>query len=272
MISLYITNATGENKDVGLLGNRVTLNNLSINLDNKKKYHMRLLQANIVYCSPNVFTDKNNKLTYKYTNSQTNPQTQKTIEFDQGLYSIDDINSKISLYTSALEGNGSLFYFVPDSSTSKIYIVFTQPYITVYCNGTASIMPLLGFPAGSGGIGNYSTSNYEISINQANLNSVQSIYVKCDIVTGSYDNSRGSNIIASIIPDVPPFSTITYRPYFPPRCDITSRDINNITITLCDQDGKDLDMNTNGGTQDAERFGVLVVIEEDQIKLSHNQN
>ena len=272
MISLYITNAAGNNKEISPLGNSVTLNNLTLQLDEKKKYTMRLLQSNIVYCSPNVFTDKNNKLTYKYTNSQTNPQSQKTIEFDQGLYSLDDINSKISLYTSALEGNGSLFYFVPDSSTSKIYIVFTQPHITVYCNGTASIMPLLGFPTVSGGIGNYSTANYEISVNQANLNSVQSIYVKCDIVTGSYDNSRGSNIISSIIPDVSPFSTITYRPYFPPRCDVTARDINNITITLTDQDGKDLDMNTNGGTQDAERFGVLLVIEEDQLKLSHNQN
>ena len=272
MISLYITNATGENKDVSSLGNRVTLNNLSINLDNKKKYHMRLLQSNIVYCSPNVFTDTNNKLTYKYTDSQINPQVQKTITFDQGLYSLDDINTKISLYTSALEANGSLFYFVPDSSTSKIYIVFTQPHITVYCAGTASIMPLLGFPVGSGAIGNYSTANYEISVNQANLNSLQSIYVKCDIVTGSYDNSRGSNIIASIIPDVAPFSTITYRPYFPPRCEITSRDINQITITLTDQDGKDLDMNTNGGTQAPESFGVLVTIEEQELKLSHNQN
>ena len=176
------------------------------------------------------------------------------------------------MYTSALEGNGSLFYFVPDSSTSKIYIVFTQPNITVYCAGTASITPLLGFPVGSGAIGNYSTSNYEISVNQANLNSVQSIYVKCDIVTGSYENSRTSNVLASIIPDVAPFSTITYRPYFPTRNEVTSRDINHIKISLTDQDDNDLDMNTNGGTQDPEAFGVLITIEEDQLKLSHNQN
>ena len=101
MISLYITNATGNNKEISPLGNSVTLNNLTLQLDEKKKYTMRLLQSNIVYCSPNVFTDKNNKLTYKYTDSQSNPQTQKTIEFDQGLYSLDDINSKVSLYTSA---------------------------------------------------------------------------------------------------------------------------------------------------------------------------
>ena len=43
-----------------------TVNNLTLQLDEKKKYNMRLLQSNIVYCSPNVFTDNNNKLIYKY--------------------------------------------------------------------------------------------------------------------------------------------------------------------------------------------------------------
>ena len=72
MISLYITNATGNNKQVSPLGNSVTVQlGTKIKLDDKKKYHMRLLQSNIVYCSPNVFTDKNNKL---HTNTRIHKQ------------------------------------------------------------------------------------------------------------------------------------------------------------------------------------------------------
>ena len=70
MLSFYITNASSgnnNNKEVSSLGSSVTVHlNGQLNLENNKKYHMRLLQANIVYCSPNVFSDKNNKLTYKF--------------------------------------------------------------------------------------------------------------------------------------------------------------------------------------------------------------
>ena len=70
----------------------------------------------------------------------------------------------------------------------------------------------------------------------------------------------------------PTFSTIIYTPYFPTRNEVTARHIDHITITLTDQDGKDLDMNTNGGTQDPEAFGVRITISPDELKLSHNQN
>ena len=60
MISLYITNFKGTNKTVSDLGNQVTVFfNPAINFDDKKKYHLRLLSANVVCCMPNVFAHKN---------------------------------------------------------------------------------------------------------------------------------------------------------------------------------------------------------------------
>ena len=89
MISLYITNKAGSGKSVSTLGNSVTINlNQPILLDEKKKYNMRLLQANIVYCSPNVYTNVNNVLSYSYNN------VAKTITFDQGLYSMKTLITK----------------------------------------------------------------------------------------------------------------------------------------------------------------------------------
>jgi len=265
MISLYITNKASSGKTVTSLGNSVTVNlNQPILLDEKKKYNMRLLQANIVYCSPNVYTNVNNVLSYTYNGSPF------TITFDQGLYSVDDINTKISIFTLENNSNASLFTFEPDSSTSKIYTVYNVANIVINCNVAYSIMPLLGFPKATGNISG--PAKYTISTNQANLNSLQSIFIKCDCVTGSYENNRVSNVLASVIPDVDPFGTIKFMPYFPTRNEITSRRIDQITITLTDQDGKDIDMNTNNGARAPEAFGVVLTIQEEELKLSHNQN
>ena len=80
----------------------MTINlNPAINLDDdKKKYQLRLLNAYIVYCMPNV-TTLNNTLKYTFSGN-----TYSSV-FDTGLYSLEDINAEISMYTS-LAGNGKL--------------------------------------------------------------------------------------------------------------------------------------------------------------------
>ena len=185
---------------------------------NKKSYHLRLLQANIVYCQPNVFVGKNNWLTYEYTDSKFTPQEQKRIAFDTGLYTINEINTKISLQTMQSEGIADLITFLPDPSTSKIYVVYSKANVKIYCNGEQSIMPLLGFPTEAGSIGDYDYPFYDLSPNEANLNTIQNYIIKCNVTTGSYENSQLGNVIASVTPDVFAWSTIIYRPYFPVRC------------------------------------------------------
>ncbi len=130
-------------------------------------------------------------------------------------------------------------------------------------------MPLLGFPKSDGEIGGYNTALYDLSETQANLNTVQNYIIKCDITTGSYENSQLSNVIASVIPDVSPFSTIIYKPVLPIRCPINVKRIESITITLTSQDGDSVDFNTNGGQRDPERWSVLLSIEADELKLLH---
>ena len=106
---------------------------------------MRLLQANIVYCSPNVYLNVNNVLSYVYN------YTTKTITFEQGLYSLEDINYKIALATQEHFNTDNLFHFSPDTSTSKFFAVI-KATVTIYCDVPYSIMPLLGFPKTTGDI------------------------------------------------------------------------------------------------------------------------
>ena len=62
MYSLYINNnANSSNKIVNSTGSSVTCYfNPPIQLNPDKKYEMRLLQANLVYCQPNITSANNN--------------------------------------------------------------------------------------------------------------------------------------------------------------------------------------------------------------------
>ena len=259
MISLYINNTPGNGKTINATGSQVTVNlNPGIVLDDKKKYQMRLLNANVVYCMPNI-TAKNNTLSY------TLDGTAHVITFDTGLYDLASINETISLYTLQI-GNGesdSLITFVADDATSKLYINFAISGVIVDCTPTTSIMPMLGFPTGQ----LTSTTNvlWFKSTNQAMLNSLQAILVKCDIANGSYLNSNSSNVIASITPNVSVGSTIIHAPVHPPRISLNTNRMDSLTFTLVNQDGLDIDVGSNGGTQAPELFSMCVTIEDVQM-------
>ena len=124
MLSLFINNNQSNQKIINPTGNQVTVNlNPPIILDDNKDYQIRLLNSSITYCMPNV-TSKNNTLSYMFNYNGT--QTQRTLTFDDGLYSINDINFTISRFTEiGMNGNdASLIQFYADESTSKIIVYF----------------------------------------------------------------------------------------------------------------------------------------------------
>ena len=65
---------------------------------------------------PNVDA-RNNKLKYIPSDNVTHEMT-----FDIGLYSIEEVNFRISLFTGINNGSDDLIYFTADQPTSKIYI------------------------------------------------------------------------------------------------------------------------------------------------------
>ena len=128
----------------------------------------------------------------------------KTFTFDTGLYSLRDINRALSMFTSN-SNNGNdpkLIQFSADQATSKIYDVFSQPHISIALIWSAHTMTLLGFDISqkdsNSSIGNLPAAGSVKSLNQAQLNSLQNILIKCDAVTGSYLNTQESNVIASV--------------------------------------------------------------------------
>ena len=224
------------------------------------------MSANCVYCQPNV-TPLNNQLNYT-----TSDNVNHTITFETGLYSLSDINTTVSDFTNkAANGNDSaLLFFEADESTSKIIVEFNDINTSKNCAAANSIMPMLGFPATSGVagvIGNLLTVDGVKGSKQAQLNSLQTILVSCNIATDSYINGNMSNVIATFSPNVGPFSNIYYEPVHPARIKVNASRIDYIKITLTDQDGNPLDF-TGGGDYDvAEKWNITISISQHEPYL-----
>ena len=252
MISLFISNSPSPNKVISNNGSSVTTSlTPPILLNPNKKYEMRLLSASIVYCEPNISsTLNNNKLDYNVDG------TNFSITFPNGLYSLNDINTQISLFTLENNSDASMISFIANEANSTIYLYSDTP-ITIYASHANSIMQILGFAATDITL---DSSGYVNRGNQAHLNTLQTILVTCDVVTGSYFNSQVSNIVAAITPNSSPYSTLTWLPVHPTHLRIYPSQINQITFNLLNQNGVALNMNPNNTSP--ELWNVVISIDE----------
>ena len=113
MLSLYIDNNEGSYKKVNPSGNEVNIAlQPPIILKKDKKYQLRVLSANIVYCQPTI-TSADNKFIYKFNNVWYT----KTIP--TGVYGLTQINDTIARINTAQHGH-QLFAFVANEATSTI--------------------------------------------------------------------------------------------------------------------------------------------------------
>ena len=99
------------------------------------------------------------------------------------------------------------------------------------------------------------------STKQATLNNLQLILVKCNITNGSYLNGSQNNIICGIPINANPYSQLQYQPIHPVRNNIFVDRIDNLEISLLDQDGNNLDF-TNNGQYDAESWNITLDVSE----------
>ena len=167
MPSLYINNSPSSSKTINSTGNSVTIAlQPSILLDTTKTNTLKVLNANITYCDPNV-TSENNQFTYIY-NGVTYTKTIPT-----GLYSLFDLDDTISRFTNAQNGK-QLFSFSANEATSTLFVYFLAKTI-IDCSTPNNIMRTLGFSDSQ--IGGFVTdSAYVESTKSAKLNNLTQIF------------------------------------------------------------------------------------------------
>jgi len=180
------------------------------------EWELGLIELTTYNSIPNIETDKNDKF---YIGKNT------IITVSEGSYEIEDIEKYLA---SKLPKNVTLS-LKPNNNTLKSELCcsqeidFTKPH---------SLGPLLGFNSKV-----YKANTTHVSELPVDIIRVNSIRVECNVTRGSYENGVEGHIIHEFYPAYPPGYKIIERPRNVIYLPVISQRINNLTVTLKDQDG-----------------------------------
>ncbi len=196
---------------------------------------IRILQANIPYVNPNVSVDLANN-TFRFTTAVA-PAGTYTIVFNTGLYSIEGLNSALSVALVNLMLPSNLFTFSGDNATQRAILSILTSGDSVDFTVANSIRTVLGF---NSGIIVAPTANYNAyGDTSAQFNIDTSYLIISDIVSAGIPvNNQQLGIIASIPITVTPGSQIIYQPFNPIYLDaseLIAKQKSNIRFRLANQ-------------------------------------
>ena len=203
--------------------------NPKLELEREKVYEIALVNLETYYSFPNI-DETNNVFVY----SPDNGNSWVKIKIPEGSYEIDDINNTIQ---HEMEKRGHYDeinedYYInisANSNTLKSVIILEKDY-QVDFNHQNSLAKVLGFTGAK-----YTEGFYE-SENVVDILSINSILVNIDIISGSYVNGTTKSTIYSFFPDVSPGYKIIESPVNLVYLPITLDTIDNLNVTITDQD------------------------------------
>ncbi|KAE9525820.1 hypothetical protein AGLY_014046 [Aphis glycines] len=207
----------------------------SINLYEDSEIALLCLQSFNSF--PNI-NENNNKFSIEIVDNENNNAPMMCyIKLEEGCYEIEDINQRvkkqIDVYNSENLTNIT-FDILVDPNDFRSYIK---------CNGELhfeipySIAPVLGFEK------RQYKPEYEIlrSEKAANLNTINSIKVMCNIAQGSFNNHLQSHSIYEFFPSGRTGSKVIQSPPNLIYYKLNKTNIDSITVQLVDQDHKPID-------------------------------
>ena len=203
--------------------------NPKLELDEKKKYEIALVNLETYYSFPNI-DETNNTFVY----SPDNGNSWEKIKIPEGSYEIDDINDAIQhemkKRTHYDEINEDYYINIaPNTNTLKSVLILEKGY-QVDFNHQNSLAKVLGFT------GTKYTEGFHESENVVDILRINSILVNIDIISGSYVNGTTKSIIYSFFPDVSPGYKIIESPVNLVYLPITLNTIDSLNVMITDQD------------------------------------
>ena len=203
--------------------------NPKLELDEKKKYEIALVNLETYYSFPNI-DETNNTFVY----SPDNGNSWEKIKIPEGSYEIDDINDAIQhemkKRTHYDEINEDYYINIaPNTNTLKSVLILEKGY-QVDFNHQNSLAKVLGFT------GTKYTEGFHESENVVDILRINSILVNIDIISGSYVNGTTKSTIYSFFPDVSPGYKIIESPVNLVYLPITLDTIDSLNVTITDQD------------------------------------
>ena len=203
----------------------------SIHVDNdQNQYEIALLNLETYNSIPNIDVSSN---IFVYGVS-TNLELKHEIEIPVGSYDITDINNvikKIMKERCHWDGENEKYLITLSANNSTLKCELNIAFGThVDFTKERPLRNLLGFEKNIYEIGNYDSEN------PVNIISVNSIFVSCDLIEGTFLNGRSMPILYSFFLNVSPGMKIVEKPNHLVFLPVT-RTIDKVTIWLTDQNG-----------------------------------
>lgn len=205
--------------------------NDSATLDPNKKYEAALVYLSTYNSIPNISERKNNRFTY----SNDNGGTWKSIDLDTGAYELEDLNCEIKRHIKANGDDEAAIEISANISTLKSIVNIEKAHYQVDFRVDHSIGSVLGFEKA------VISSGYNMSNRKVDITFINSILVNLDIIMGSYNKGHQYPTIHSFHPNVPRGYAIIEEPtpiYYP----VSRHDVSRMRLWLTDQDGNLIDL------------------------------
>ena len=235
-----IADNTQPKKSMSILvsGNETKLStrfNPPLQLDPKKKYEIALINLETYHSIPNVDATNNY---FRY--SPDNQVTWFDIHLPVGSYDIVDLHQTL---VQKMKANGhyddaneqAKITISANTSTLKSLLVIAENFAVDFRENT-SLNSVLGFNNQV-----YESGSHD-SEQVVNIMQINSVFVKTDVIGGSYVNGQTRNVIYNFYPDVSPGYKILQNPnnlvYLPVILDT----ISSVVVELTDQNFKQLNL------------------------------
>ena len=231
--TLFLDSGSAES---GSSGNFSVYYNPPIELDINKTYELALISADLWYSWHNIKAS-NNKFRYS-NNSGTNWYN---LTLTPGAYNVTDINTEIKRLIKANGHEPDNVTITPNYNTLKSRLTLANGYQVDFTDATipSNLRVVLGFKSKL-----INANGDHDSDNPVNITTINTVQIRCDLISSSYINGSSTDIVHSFSPTVPPGYLLNIQPrnliYLP----INRKSIiNSITIRITDQSGNNINLN-----------------------------
>ena len=228
--------------------------------ENAESCFLYVIDAEFFYTFPNINTGVNDQITITYTDG--GPLETYNITIPQGLYSVDDLNSQLTVELLNQVGYGEtspLIELIGSDPQQKVLIKYNYDGVRVDLTGAKTFRELIGFDSGLYPTAGNSTANtFDTANSVAKFNTVRYVLISCSLVDdGMKVGVNFDSYICRILLDVEPGRQKTYVPPIKIPINASSmigKKVSKVRTRMVDQNGESLDTND-------EFFSVNVILE-----------
>lgn len=264
-ISFFVSsNPASGAENLNALGNSFSVSlNSPISIPGSAVYcELGVSQASVWNTSANISPVFGNNVFAFNTSNAGNPGFHE-LKIDQGLYSLQGLNSWLSTQFVNMNLPSNLITLSGDDSTQRTVLTFLEPGDYADFTVADSCAPILGFDARLAPATPQAAGWNEYSDRSASFNRNNSYLITSDIISqGISVNNQGGGIIASVPIDQPPGSQVNFSPQhviWSDAQELVGTTKMNFTMNLRNQDLDPVEMTSDYWTAlIVIRYGVLL--------------